>query len=154
MPRKSPASFVKGTLEERLFGRLIIGDGCWEMAGYHDEDGYAQISSGGCGGSTLRAHRVTYEMFRGPIPTELEPDHLCRNPGCVNPWCIELVTTRDNVLRSEGPAAVNARKTHCVHGHEFTPSNTWTNGKRRQCKTCLSARARRYKGGDDSHATV
>src|SRR5262245_49530249 len=37
----------------------------------------------------------------------------------------------------------NSEKTHCKHGHEFTPENTYwttsTNGNpRRQCKTCVA----------------
>lgn len=40
------------------------------------------------------------------------------------------------------PAAVNAGKTHCIHGHEFTPENTYTNpGGKRGCKTCARRRA-------------
>ena len=35
----------------------------------------------------------------------------------------------------------NAAKTHCPHGHEYTPENTLTNGKgARVCKSCNSAR--------------
>ncbi len=43
--------------------------------------------------------------------------------------------------------AVNARKTHCVNGHEFTAANTFYDaGGWRQCKECRNARARsRYQ---------
>jgi hypothetical protein len=36
---------------------------------------------------------------------------------------------------------INARKTHCPHGHEYTPENTIVRGgyHGRQCKTCLRA---------------
>lgn len=30
----------------------------------------------------------------------------------------------------------NSRKTHCKHGHEFTPENTVPNGNGRKCRTC------------------
>lgn len=41
---------------------------------------------------------------------------------------------------------VNARKTHCKHGHRFTPENTLArkDGKRR-CKTCAYAAIDRYR---------
>lgn len=38
----------------------------------------------------------------------------------------------------------NARKTHCIHGHEFTPENTGANtGNNRSCKTCTSIRSKK-----------
>ncbi len=51
---------------------------------------------------------------------------------------------RVNVLRGRGPTALNAAKTHCKRGHEFTPENTYyrrdsANGLR-QCRTCIRAR--------------
>lgn len=141
--RTSPASLVRGTLEERLLARMVIGDSCWELLGYHDRDGYTQIT--GSGGECLRAHMVSYELFRTPVPGGLQLDHLCRNPGCVNPWHMEPVTLVENVLRSDGPAAVNARRTHCVNGHELNTENTWTNGKRRVCRACVRERTRRYR---------
>lgn len=71
------------------------------------------------------AHRVAYNLLFGPDPDGLEPDHLCRNPGCVNPSHLEWVDHKENVLRGESPFALRARQTHCVNGHEFTPENTF-----------------------------
>lgn len=122
---------------------------CVEWEGGKDRDGYGQISATVRGRrTTLRAHRVSYEKHIGPIPVGLTLDHLCRNRGCVNPKHLEPVTNRENVLRGQGPAAVNARRTHCVHGHEFTPENTYTYVNesyphgRRVCRTCIFDRVR------------
>lgn len=46
------------------------------------------------------------------------------------------------------PAAVNALKTHCIHGHEFTPTNTYVGKNRaglmRRCRCChAQSQARR-----------
>lgn len=49
---------------------------------------------------------------------------------------MEIVTRRENILRGTGPTAVNAAKTHCIHGHEFTPENTLPNQGARKCRTC------------------
>jgi hypothetical protein len=51
------------------------------------------------------------------------------------------------LIPNPGPPAINAAKTHCIHGHEFTPENTyWITthpGKLwRHCKECQRLRNR------------
>jgi hypothetical protein len=84
----------------------------------------------------MQAHRFMWELFNGPIPEGMQIDHLCFNPGCVRYDHLELVTPRENVLRSSSPAAMNAGKTHCKHGHEFTPANTRQRDNKRYCRAC------------------
>lgn len=92
-------------------------------------------------GSQPLAHRVFYEHHVGPIPLGLTIDHLCKVTRCVNPDHLEPVTQRVNTLRGDGPSAVNARKTHCPHGHEYTPDNTYVRkAGGRICKTCSQQR--------------
>lgn len=83
------------------------------------------------------AHRIAYEMFVEQIPDGLTIDHLCKTTRCVNPAHMEAVTAAVNALRGDGPFAVNARKTHCIHGHEFAPEDTSRDTRgRRVCKAC------------------
>ncbi len=92
-------------------------------------------------------HRVFYEELIGPIPEELVLDHLCRNTRCVNPDHLEPVTLKENLLRGRGAAANNARKTHCLRGHELSKPNTRLrtrpNGSiSRHCIECAEERNR------------
>ncbi len=123
-------------------GRKIDARGCWLWRGQIDRHGYGQISVGNL---TKQAHRVSFEAFRGPIPDGLDIDHKCRVRHCVNPKHMEPVPRRVNILRGQGICGNNARKTHCKHGHEFTPENTLRHGNGRKCLTCARAAVRRYQ---------
>ena len=102
--------------------------GCWLWTGTAFRLGYGSAWDG----IRLRsAHRLIYEELRGKIPEGLGLDHKCRVRCCVNPDHLEAVTRRVNVLRGRGPTALNAVKTHCCRGHEFTAGNT---GKRKDAR--------------------
>jgi hypothetical protein len=118
--------------------------GCWIANRVPSSTGYVAMK----GGPERLLHRLMYREVVGPIPEGLVLDHLCRNPSCVNPAHLEPVTQTENVLRGVGPTAVNARKTHCMRGHEFTPENTYiaTGRTWRNCRECGRQRDReRYK---------
>jgi len=135
-------------LPARFWAKVRVSEnGCWEWMGARAK-GYAHFSVGSrIDGSyrSIRGHRLAYETMIGPIPPLLEPDHLCRNRACVQPEHIELVTMRENILRGNGPSALNARKTHCLRGHPFDEINTCSlrTGKR-ECRACR--RLRQTKG--------
>ena len=110
---------------------------CWEwMAGLFDT-GYAIFWQSP---RNIRAHRLAYETLISPIPFKLEPDHLCRLSYCVNPAHLEIVTHRENVLRSNNPVTVNARKTRAPCGHRYDYIDS--EGHRR-CYPCM---LRRHRG--------
>lgn len=127
-----------GSDEEVTFFRGVVQDGdCWRWLGARDSSGYGRFRG-------QPAHRWSYERLRVEIPDDLFIDHLCRNRACVNPWHLEPVPNRENILRGVSPTAANARKTHCVHGHEFTPENTRICSRGwRACKACERGRWRR-----------
>ncbi|MEU8805029.1 HNH endonuclease signature motif containing protein [Streptomyces anthocyanicus] len=94
-------------------------------------------------GRTVRAHQYAYEQAHGPIPAGAEVDHRCRRRDCVNVAHLEMTDHRTNTLRSTGPTAINARKTHCAHGHPYDATNTRRRpDNSRACRTCERTRTR------------
>ena len=119
----------------------INGKGCWLWTGFVHRSGYGLSWNGK---EKCLAHRLSYEHFVGPIPAALQLDHLCRVRRCVNPQHLEPVTQRENLLSGRGLAAKNARKTHCVNGHEFTKKNSGIRRDgNRYCRECLRLRNKR-----------
>ncbi len=59
------------------------------------------------------AHRVSWEMENGIIPSGLVINHKCRVRNCVNVKHLEVIDFRTNVLIGIGPTAVNYKKQNC-----------------------------------------
>lgn len=127
-----------GDLRAMLLDRLPSrAEGqCWEYGGTCNPDGYGKLHVGGR--RYVGAHRIAYQQFIGPIPTGLVVRHTCDNPPCCNPSHLTLGTVADNakdsVERGRNP---QARKTHCLNGHEFNEKNTYhlPDGGR-NCRPC------------------
>lgn len=123
-------------------------NGCWPWMGPRRRTPAGlQYGSTQLDGRPEAAHRAAWRLLRGPIPDGMELDHLCRNTRCVNPMHLEPVTHQENVLRSPiALAAINARKTHCIRDHAFTPENTIRQcGGKRACRTCVNEAQRRNR---------
>ncbi|MFB8122066.1 HNH endonuclease signature motif containing protein [Streptomyces bacillaris] len=92
------------------------------------------------------AHRVSYEIAKGQIPSGLDIDHLCRRPLCINPDHLEAVTRRVNLLRSTNFTALEAAQTDCITGHPLSGPNLYMDPRgRRQCRECRRRRNRESK---------
>ena len=135
------------SLSERFWEKVSPGPGCWEWTGYVTPQGYGTLFGGPSVARPLLAHRVSYELARGPIPSGRELDHLCRNRRCVNPAHLEPVTALVNWERGESPSLANRAKDRCPRGHRYTTDNTWRNAKgHRWCRHCARIKAlRRYR---------
>lgn len=127
---------IKMTQSDRFWSKVEATEGCWPWHGSLLKKGYGLFSLGGRAAGATLAHIFAYREAYGAVPVGLQLDHTCRNRACVNPHHLEPVTAQVNVLRGVGRAAVNAKKTHCIHGHEFTPENTGRQTNGRMCMTC------------------
>lgn len=131
--------------EKQVASKLQILGSCWVFTGCKDHKGYGYFRVGGRSGKNFRLHKWTWEAINGPMPENLQCDHVCRVRACCNPFHIEPVSPKVNTARGIGPGAINARKTHCPYGHEYTPENTRITYGRRRCRTCIRAAKRRKR---------
>ena len=137
--RTGTKGFISIPAENRFWEKVHIGEKCWTWMGAKTAKGYGQIW---VDGKSDYAHRISFEMHKGPIPDGLEIDHLCENPSCVNPGHLEAVTHAENIRRAARRIDyANSRKTHCMHGHALSGENLRPDkGGRRQCRECARRR--------------
>lgn len=118
-------------------GALWNGTPCWVWVAEKDRYGYGRLR---VDGKRISAHRLAYELLVGLIPLDLEIDHKCRNPVCVNPSHLEPVTHRENVHRGQ-VGRYWANKTHCPQGHPYAGENLYVSPKgARSCRKCRHIR--------------
>ena len=126
------------TMAERFWAKVQKTDTCWFWMAHIDAKGYGkfQLSTA----KSARAHRVAL-LLSGRDPAGRVVDHLCRNPQCVNPAHLELVTAAENTARG-----VRAQQTHCRRGHALTGDNVKRHSKTgsRVCVACAREYGREW----------
>ena len=139
---------VSKPILERFWSKVQKTSNCWNWIGSQQGNGYGYLHNGTREKrNPLRAHRFSYEIHYGDIPSGLWVLHKCDNRLCVNPKHLFLGDRTDNMRDCAAKGRVctigKSNLTHCIRGHEFNETNTYVrpNGHR-TCKVCNQIRAR------------
>ena len=101
---------------DRFWSKTTWEGDCRTWTGSRNEDGYGFFWSGGKG---RKAHRVAYEIAKGPIPVGMLVCHHCDNPRCVRVEHLFLGNASDNMkdaVRKGRLKTINSTQTHFRSG--------------------------------------
>lgn len=112
----------------------VTETGCWLWIGTWGKDGYGNMRI--ATNKIVGAHRVSHLLHKGPLIEGMQVHHKCRTPACVNPDHLNQVPPAVNLTESNCVSAINARKTHCINGHELSGKNLYVYKHARHCRTC------------------
>ena len=90
---------LRGPKPESLKDRHLasidkLSNGCWEWNKSRTKFGYGKFVVGHA--RWENAHHITYEIYKGTVPSGMLVRHTCDNPPCCNPAHLILGTIADN----------------------------------------------------------
>jgi hypothetical protein len=108
-------------LKATLFHRCYLSDtGCWVWKKVL-RNGYGLFYKGKKNES---AHRVSYRVFKGPIPEGLILRHTCDNPSCINPDHLIPGTMKENAHDRDSRGRRDVRGTQ-IGTSKLTPEQAF-----------------------------
>lgn len=101
------------TVEERFWAKVERTDVCWNWTAAKLPKGYGRF---GLNSGVILAHRMSYILVHGEIPTGMHIDHTCYNASCVRPDHLRAVTPKQNL---ENRAGLSRNNTSGARGVSF-----------------------------------
>lgn len=100
---------MKRDIRDRFEDKYIPepNSGCWLWLDHIGKARYGFIS---WKGKKHKAHRMSYQIYIGPIPPGMLICHKCDNPSCVNPDHLFLGTQTDNMRDMVRKGRANKKK--------------------------------------------
>lgn len=155
---------------DRFWEKVDQSGECWIWMGARTSRGYGVLQ---VAKHPVYVHRLALELDGRPLKEGQMACHTCDNPPCVRASHLfvgdAVINAADMAAKGRayrGPKPqeqiakmIEGRKrweaehpydeasyTHCVHGHEYTPDNTYRNKDgSRHCRTCVIAQQRAYR---------
>lgn len=119
-------------------------------------NGYEQVGLNRNGRISMRlVHRLVLESFVRSCPLGMVGCHNDgdrRNNNIRNlRWDTPSENVRDTIRHGRN---FNKRKTHCIHGHELTPENTYVyaDAGKRGCRACRAVAQAKYRQNRENAA--
>jgi HNH endonuclease len=128
--------------EERFWSKVdkSAADGCWIWTAARKPNGYGELV---VQQRRWYAHRYSYQLAFGDIPSGMLVCHRCNNKPCVNPSHLYVGTYSQNMLDAFKDGLIvtpNAKKTACPKcGSDYSPT---CYGRGRYCKPCKAKKMR------------
>ena len=122
---------MTGTIQERFEAKITKTRDCWNWKASKNNKGYGQFK---IAGKYQKAHRVSWMLYMGEIPSGMCVLHHCDCPSCVNPSHLFLGTNADNVhdrnnkSRQADTSGEKNGKAKLAEGDVRTIRTRWSNG--------------------------
>jgi hypothetical protein len=103
-------------IKSRLLSKIVhVDSGCWIWTGQKSQKGYGVLQIQKKNKiKKYRAHRLSYEVFKEPIPEGLYVCHSCDTPACINPDHLWVGTVQENnadkVAKQRGNTRLSVEK--------------------------------------------
>lgn len=100
---------------QRLLSGYVLDEraGCWIWQGQTDANGYGQIKAFG---KIVSAHRLSYELHKGPIADGMHILHSCDVKRCVNPDHLRAGTHAENMAEAASRNRMRRGEDHPMFG--------------------------------------
>lgn len=130
--KNQPQRYIRGHQRRSKTPEYVVNSetDCWEWQRSKNRTGYGTRGEG-------LAHRIAYMKAHGYVPSEIHIDHICRNPGCVNPDHLRTATPAQNSQNRslEGKLKSTSRFRGVYYISKLANTNPWAakvvaNGKK------------------------